>query len=103
MKKPGQTARLFNKTELFLTGLGLAQVDLGAVAQTVAQVLGLEPGRILVVDARGDLITLDILQPQVDLERIVGKEPDLLAALGALPRPGGDRAHSGALRGGCWA
>lgn len=73
--------RLFNKTELFVTGLVLKEVDLEEAALVVARKLGLEPGKVLVVDARDDLITLDLLEQDLELVNIVNREKDLLDAL----------------------
>lgn len=75
------STKLFNKTELFFRGLELRGVNLGQVAKVVAEVLGLEPSKVMVVDARDDLITLDLLQQDVDLSRIVSQENKLLASL----------------------
>ncbi len=73
--------RLFNKTELFVTGLLLKGADLEEAALVVARKLGLEPGKVLVVDARDDLITLDLLEQDLELKNIVSKKKDLLDAL----------------------
>jgi len=76
---------LFNKRELFFRGLALDGVDLDQIAETVARELGLAEHEVLVVDARADLLTLDILNPQVELERIAGRGPALLQALARIP------------------
>lgn len=77
--------QLFNKRELFLTGLDLAGVNLDAVAAVVAGELGLPENEVLVVDARDDLLTLDILNSQVEIERVAGKGSSLLSALSKIP------------------
>lgn len=76
---------LFNKRELFFRGLALDGVDLDQIAAMVARELGLAEHEVLVVDARADLLTLDILNPQVELERVAGRGPALLQALARIP------------------
>lgn len=76
---------LLEKTELFITNLELDNVNLSSAASTVAKVLGLEDSEVAVVDVREGMLTLDILRPTVQLEHILGKENDLVAALQTLP------------------
>lgn len=76
---------LFEKREIFVRHLRLNGVDLDQVAAVVARELGLEEHEVLVVDARPDLLTLDVLNPRVEVERIAGRERDLLRALSELP------------------
>ncbi len=76
---------LLEKTELFVTNIELASVNLGAAAAAVAQVLGLEANEVAVVDVREGILTLDILKPYVQLEQIIGKEKEILRSLQALP------------------
>lgn len=79
------TVRLFNKREIFFRGLHLEAVNLDQVAAVVAGLLGLAEQEVLVVDARDDLLTLDILNDQVAIDRIAGKGPALLRALAGIP------------------
>ena len=72
---------LLEKTELRIYGLELQQVNLGQVAAKVAQVLGLEPSKVLVVDVRDDHICLDILAKTVDIRQVIGKQTALLNEL----------------------
>lgn len=76
--------RLFNKTELFVRGLGLNDVDLGSVSDTVADILGIERNKVLVVDALDDTITLDVLKETLDAKKLIGCERDILQALSLL-------------------
>ncbi len=78
-------SRLFNKTEIFIKGLVLEDVDLGAVASVVAHQLGIGQDKVLVIDARDDLISLDVLQQEIETRRIVGRESELLQALAQVP------------------
>ncbi len=76
---------LFNKRELFFRGLTLVGVDLDQIAAAVARELGLAEREVFVVDARPDVLTLDILNREVELERIAGRGPALLRALARIP------------------
>jgi len=75
---------LLEKTELWVNHIRLEQVNLTQFAETVAGVLGFEKSKVLVVDVRPDHITLDILEKDIPTENIVGKESELLEALGKL-------------------
>src|SRR3990172_5896861 len=77
--------RLFNKREIFFHGLKLSGVDLDQVAKVVAKELALAEHEVVVVDARADLLTLDVLNAEVEVERIAGRGPALLRALSQIP------------------
>jgi hypothetical protein len=77
--------KLFGKRELTVRGLQLHQVNLDDVARVVASELGLAERHVIVVDARADLVTLDILDEEMPLERIAGKKQALLQALSSIP------------------
>jgi hypothetical protein len=79
------SVELFHKREIFIRGLELSGVDLDEVARVVARELGLAEHEVLVVDARDDLLTLDVLNPKVDVERIAGRERALLETLATIP------------------
>ena len=85
MSHDAAQSRLFNKTEIFIKGLVLEDVDLGAVASVVAGQLGIGQDKVLVIDARDDLISLDVLQQEIETRRIVGLERDMLEALAQVP------------------
>ncbi|HVZ52007.1 MAG TPA: molybdopterin-binding protein [Pseudolabrys sp.] len=76
---------MLGKTELSIHGIVLQNADLGAIADTVARVLGLKRNDVLVTDVRGEYLVLDILEKGLDASKIVGREKDLLAAVAALP------------------
>lgn len=76
---------LLNKTELRLTEVYLQDCDLSAIARTVASVLGLPADRVFVIDVREDHIALDLLVQSMEHSQFVGKETDLLQAVGSLP------------------
>jgi molybdenum cofactor synthesis domain-containing protein len=77
-------ARLLQKTELRFEQLELDAADLTAVATAVADVLGLEPAEVIVIDARDDLLALDILRRTVDPYALLGRREELLSAVGAV-------------------
>jgi molybdenum cofactor synthesis domain-containing protein len=76
---------LLKKTELRIERIELRGANLNQVARCVADVLGLERDEVLVIDARDDLLALDILRRTVDPYLLVGKQEALLEALGRLP------------------
>lgn len=75
---------LLEKTELWINEITLSNANLTQLAGTVAAVLGLNSENILVVDVRPRHITLDILEPDIPLENIMGKEREILNALSGL-------------------
>jgi hypothetical protein len=76
---------LLQKTELRIERIGLEKADLTAVATTVADVLSLPHTEVLVIDARDNILALDILSPRVDPYAIAGQQTLLLDALSSLP------------------
>lgn len=75
---------LLEKTELWINNITLDSANLTELAETVANTLGLESSKVLVVDVRPQHITLDILQKEVPEENIVGKEKEILEAISKL-------------------
>lgn len=76
---------LLEKTELWINEITLDHTNLTDLANTVARVLGLPEGEVLVVDVRPRHITLDVLAADIPQENIVGREAAILEAVGALP------------------
>ncbi len=76
---------LLEKTELWVSELTLDNVNLTNLAHVVAKVLGLQPDNVMVVDVRPHHITFDIVEKEVKQENIMGKEQELLKALGEVP------------------
>lgn len=77
--------RLLEKTELWIKPVGLSCADLGACARAAAETFGLKPHEIMVTDAMGDTLTLDILVPTMCAEQILGRRELLLDALSRVP------------------
>ena len=76
---------LFEKTEIWIRPIQIQEVNLGLVAEKVAEVLSLKKSEVMVVDAREDLITLDIMKKAVNAQDIIGKKEALLHALAQIP------------------
>jgi molybdenum cofactor synthesis domain-containing protein len=76
---------LLDKTELRIERIGLAAADLTEVASAVAGVLGLRADDVIVIDARDDVLALDVLRSTVDAYRIAGRRTELLSALSRVP------------------
>jgi molybdenum cofactor synthesis domain-containing protein len=76
--------RLLEKTELWISPVKLNDVDLDACAKSAAKALDLNPDKIMVTDAIGDHLTLDILVPTVKAEQIVACKKRLLSEIGSV-------------------
>ncbi|MGV0643940.1 molybdopterin-binding protein [Mycolicibacterium sp. XJ2546] len=76
---------LLDKTEVWVRGVALDGANLGQLAATAAHALTIAPESVFVTDARDDHVVFDVLQPRMELASIVGREPDLLAALAQVP------------------
>lgn len=77
--------KLFSKREIFFRGLELHGVNLDQVAEVVAKELGMAEHEVIVVDAREDLLTLDVLNGEVAIERLAGRGNALLHAMSQVP------------------
>ena len=76
---------LLEKTELWIENIELSGADLNRIAAVVADVLRIDPKKVLVVDVRETHVVLDILQGRLQAEQIFGKEAALLRNLSSLP------------------
>jgi len=79
------TIDLLDKTELWVMGLTLDQVDLRVLAGAAANALGLDPGRVFVTDVRDGHVVFDVIQPHVELEAVLGQQQILLSAFADVP------------------
>lgn len=77
--------RLLEKTEIWISPVNLSEADLESCAQAVGRTLGLKEAQIMVTDAIGDRLALDVLVPTVSAEQIVAKEKEVLSALSVVP------------------
>jgi molybdenum cofactor synthesis domain-containing protein len=73
--------RLLEKTELWVKPVVLSGADLDACARVAAEALGLKGNEVMVTDAMGDTLTLDILVPTIRAEQIVARKEMLLNLL----------------------
>lgn len=76
---------LLEKTELRIQRIGLDGANLTEAARVVADVLVLPRDDVLVIDARDDLLTFDVLRRTMDARALVGKKRALFAALSTVP------------------
>ncbi len=76
---------LLKKTELRIEKIRLDNANLTEIAAHVAEILGLNPSEVLVVDYHDGSLTLDILNTCVNAYHIVGKKQQLLSTLNTLP------------------
>jgi molybdenum cofactor synthesis domain-containing protein len=76
---------LFEKTEIWIRPIQIRDVDLGIIAEKVAEVLNLKKSEVMVVDVREDLVTLDIMKKVVHAGDIIGKKEALFQALATVP------------------
>lgn len=81
----GPELDLFDKTELWLVGIRLDDVDLPGLAAVAADALSLPRSEVFVTDVRGDHVVFDIVAPKVRMDAVIGREGALLTAIGALP------------------
>src|SRR5437763_841956 len=75
---------LLEKTELWIEDIDLENADLNRIAAVAAEVLAIEPSKVLVVDVLDHRITLDLLQQKLQAEQIYGKKAELLRRLGEI-------------------
>ena len=75
---------LLGKTEFWIENVTLNKANLTQIAGTVANVLHFDPQKVLVVDVRPDHITLDILEDNIDENHLIGKEHELINAVGKI-------------------
>lgn len=75
---------LLEKTELWIEDIDLENADLNRIAAVAADVLGVEPEKVLVVDVLEHRITLDLLQQKLQAEQVYGKKSELLRRLGEI-------------------
>jgi molybdenum cofactor synthesis domain-containing protein len=75
---------LLEKTELRIERVGLDGADLSVVAATVADELGIPHDQVIVIDARDDLLALDILRRTIDPYVLVRRREALLNAVGLI-------------------
>jgi molybdenum cofactor synthesis domain-containing protein len=81
----GLTLDLLDKRELRVEGIKLHEANLGALAAAVASALYLPIEEVLVTDVLGDVVTFDILRPQLYAHQLVGRWDAIRQALAEVP------------------
>jgi molybdenum cofactor synthesis domain-containing protein len=81
----GLTLDLLDKRELRVEGVRLREANLRALAAAVARALDLPPDEVLVTDVLEDVVTFDILRPQLYAHQLVGRWKAIRQALAAVP------------------
>lgn len=77
--------QLLGKTEIWMQGIALNDTNLPELARAAARVLSLPEEQVFVTDVRESLVVLDVLQPKLALEQVVGKQEEIFKAVGKLP------------------
>jgi len=77
--------QLLNKTEVWINGIHLSDVNLPRLANTCAEVLDLPSDKVFVIDVRGGIVVLDILVSSVNFEHIAGKQSHLFSVINKIP------------------
>ncbi len=72
------------KTEIRIERIGLDGANLTELASVVADMLGLPHDEVLVIDARDDLLALDVLRRSIDAYQLIGRRGAMLAAISGL-------------------
>ncbi len=75
---------LLSKTELQIAGVSLENANLNEIAVIVADTLGVENRKVIVTDVRDGILTIDILEGNIDPSNIIGKEHLLVQRLAQL-------------------
>lgn len=76
---------LLNKSEILISPIQLSDVNLNAVSDAVAEILGLDAGDVIVIDVRDGTLALDVLRADVDPHAFIGQEKALLSKLKEIP------------------
>lgn len=73
--------QLLGKTEIWMQGVRLANANLPEIARQAANVLSIPEDKVFVTDVREALVVLDVLEPKVEFEAVVGKQEQVFDAL----------------------
>lgn len=76
---------LLEKTELRVQNVVMKDLNLTDIATIVAEVLELPSEKVLVIDVRSNHFCLDILEKNISIQQIIGKEKMLLNKLRQIP------------------
>lgn len=73
--------QLLGKTEIWMQGVRLENADLPEIARIAAGVLSIAEDKVFVTDVREALVVLDVLEPKVEFEAVVGRQAQVFEAL----------------------
>lgn len=73
--------QLLGKTEIWLQGVRLTNANLPDIARRAADVLSLPEDKVFVTDVREALVVLDVLEPKVEFENVVGRQEEIFETL----------------------
>lgn len=76
--------QLLGKTEIWMQGVDLDNANLPEIANRAAAVLALPEDKVFVTDVRPSLVVLDVLQPKVSLEQVVGRQSEIFKSISEL-------------------
>ena len=76
--------QLLGKTEIWMQGVHLENANLPEIANRAAAVLSIPEDKVFVTDVRPSLVVLDVLQPKVALEQVVGRQAQIFEAISGL-------------------
>ena len=73
--------QLLGKTEIWMQGVRLSNANLPEIAKEAAKVLSISEDKVFVTDVREALVVLDVLEPKVSFEAVVGRQKNIFDAL----------------------
>lgn len=76
--------QLLGKTEIWMQGVHLENANLPEIARKAANVLSIPEDKVFVTDVREALVVLDVLEPKVEFESVVGRQQQIFDALSAI-------------------
>lgn len=76
--------QLLGKTEIWMQGVRLTNADLPEIARQAANVLSIAEDKVFVTDVREALVVLDVLEPKVEFESVVGRQEQIFEALNQI-------------------
>lgn len=76
--------QLLGKTEIWMQGVRLSNANLPEIANQAAKVLSIAEDKVFVTDVREALVVLDVLEPKVEFEAVVGRQQEIFEALASI-------------------
>ena len=76
--------QLLGKTEIWMQGIHLSDANLPEIAKRAAKVLSIAEDKVFVTDVREALVVLDVLEPKVEFESVVGRQQQIFMELSSM-------------------